>query len=305
MINKTFEIQKEDGWIVVNTGTVDRDRDRVLPSGADLSNYLKNPLVLWGHDYRSPWAIIGRAAEIRTEGDIRIRPELREPASDTDPMHIIRSLWDANLVRAASIGFNPLTWAENELGGRDFTEWELLEVSIVPVPANQEALRLAVKGLSEGEPPTASAPEYVTTSTDVAGGPEPVQRPYPNEHACRLREPSAFQPDSLRRVNREHEGKRYSVIMGKLTGQDTMIEQAYRYPKDTWDADEARAHCRAHDGQSFEPASDGKAEQPDEQRDAEPTIDAPPAGELTPEELDALLAGIDEYLVNLRQQLEV
>jgi hypothetical protein len=32
-----------------------------------------------------------------------------------------------------------------------------------------------------------------------------------------------------------------------------MTEQAYRYPKDEWSADEARAHCKEHEG-SFEAA---------------------------------------------------
>lgn len=79
--------------------------------------------------------------------------------------------------------------------------------------------------------------------------------PYPNEHACRLRDPGDFQPDSFRRTQREHEGKTYACIMGRLKGETTMTEQAYRYPKDAWDADEARAHCADHDG-TFEAAGE-------------------------------------------------
>jgi len=79
-------------------------------------------------------------------------------------------------------------------------------------------------------------------------------KPYPNEHACRLRAPGDFQEDSFRRVTREHDGKKYSVIMGRLEGEDILTEQAYRYPKDIWDVDDARSHCKDHDG-NFEPAS--------------------------------------------------
>ena len=43
--------------------------------------------------------------------------------------------------------------------------------------------------------------------------------------------------------------------MGKLEGENTMTDQAYRYPKDTWEAAEARSHCKDHDG-SFEAASE-------------------------------------------------
>jgi len=88
-----------------------------------------------------------------------------------------------------------------------------------------------------------------------------VENPYPNEHACRLRDPNDFKEGSFRRTSREHEGKRYDVIMGRLKGETTMTEQAYRYPKDTWTAAEARSHCRDHDG-SFEAASGGDEAEP-------------------------------------------
>ena len=83
--------------------------------------------------------------------------------------------------------------------------------------------------------------------------------PYPSEHACRLVDPGKFQANSFRRTSRESDGKKYDVIMGKLEGDEAMTEQAYRYPKDSWDADEARSHCESHDGISFEPAVDEDA----------------------------------------------
>jgi len=75
-----------------------------------------------------------------------------------------------------------------------------------------------------------------------------------------MRDPDDFKPDSFRRTSREHEGKRYDVIMGKLKdGDDSMVEQTYRYPKDIWDTDDARRHCKSHHGISFEPASEENA----------------------------------------------
>ena len=78
--------------------------------------------------------------------------------------------------------------------------------------------------------------------------------PYPNEHSCRLRNPNDFQKNSFRRMKREHEGKPYSVIIGKLKGETKTTEQAYRYDKKTWSTAEARSHCKDHGG-TFEPAS--------------------------------------------------
>jgi HK97 family phage prohead protease len=152
MLHKTFEIKAAaDGRMIASTPDVDRDKDRVIATGARLDNFLKNPVLMYGHNYRDPWALIGKAADLQVDaGGINFQPELREPANDSDPMTVIRALWDQKLLRAASIGFNPTKWMENEVGGRDFVEWELLEISIVPIPANQNALRLAAKAIDGG-----------------------------------------------------------------------------------------------------------------------------------------------------------
>lgn len=82
--------------------------------------------------------------------------------------------------------------------------------------------------------------------------------PYPNEHACRFRDPDDFMPGSFRSMQRMHGSKPYRVIMGKLRGQSgptgPMLEQTYRYPTDAWTEGEAMAHCQEHGGQRFEPA---------------------------------------------------
>lgn len=77
--------------------------------------------------------------------------------------------------------------------------------------------------------------------------------PYPNEHACRLQDPDKF--DQFRRGSRQHEGKAYSIIYGHPKGGGGWEEQAFRYPKGSWTAEEARTHCGAAEG-SFEAASE-------------------------------------------------
>jgi len=78
--------------------------------------------------------------------------------------------------------------------------------------------------------------------------------PYPSEHAARKRAPNAFEKGSFRRQKREHKGKPYFVILGRLKGQTTMTEQAYRYPKGSWAAGAARKHARVHGITGFEAA---------------------------------------------------
>lgn len=275
-IRKTYETKQEDGWWVASTPAVDRDRDRIEPLGLDLTNYRNNPVIVWAHDYRSPHSIIGRAAEMQvSDRDFRIKPEWREPASESDPMHIIRSLIDAKLARALSIGFNPLEFAENEKGGVDYTRAEILEISLVPIPANQEALRLAVKALGGDDLLLALDDEPAAA------------KPYPEEHACRLRDPGDFEEGSFRSTTRESDGKPYRIIMGRLQGETTMTEQAYRYNKSDWSAEEARAHCSAHEGR-FEAAQRGLDEDTAETEEVQAEAPAPePVDEPAPVQAEA------------------
>jgi HK97 family phage prohead protease len=78
------------------------------------------------------------------------------------------------------------------------------------------------------------------------------EKPYPNEHACRLNDPGKYK--KMRRQNnwRKHEGKRIDVIWGIKSNGDTEI-QALRMPKDEWSASQARSYCSSKGG-SFEAA---------------------------------------------------
>lgn len=101
--------------------------------------------------------------------------------------------------------------------------------------------------------PEAQALEYESTT------PFNPKAPFPNEHACRIREPGEFQKDSFRRISRKVDGKTLDIIIGKLKGKTTTTTQAFRYPKDEWSESEAKKHCDDHDGILFEPATDTKS----------------------------------------------
>lgn len=151
-IHKTFEIKilekrKDGGRIAINTASLDRDRDRVMPAGARVDNYQRNPVVQWGHNYRDPWATVGKSNTLELSADAIVADfDLRPAVNDYDPQNIVLLLWNGGWVQTASIGFIPKAGKPNAEGGTDFTEWELLEWSIVPIPSNQDAVRLAVKG---------------------------------------------------------------------------------------------------------------------------------------------------------------
>jgi hypothetical protein len=159
MIRKTvpITIEKKDengGRIIISTGDLDRDKDRVLPHGAQIADYLRNPVVQYGHNYSDPWATVGRTTSLSVnDKGVTADFELRPAANEQDPQNIVRLLWEGEWIRTASIGFVPLGFEENSDGGLDYTNWQLLEWSLVPVPANQNALRMAVKALGCDENP--------------------------------------------------------------------------------------------------------------------------------------------------------
>lgn len=81
--------------------------------------------------------------------------------------------------------------------------------------------------------------------------------PYPNEHACRLRDPDDFRDESfIRETEQTDGGKEYDVIYGELVEDGSTEAQSQRYPVDTWSEDEAREHCQESGGLEFEAASD-------------------------------------------------
>jgi HK97 family phage prohead protease len=117
----------------------------LVSTGADLSNYRRNPVVLWAHDYsRLP---VARAVEIDAVPGVGLRAKMEfAPAGVDAHIDAVRTLWEHGFLNAASVGFTPKAGTPTGKGGTRYTEWELLEFSIVPIPANADALRLAFDG---------------------------------------------------------------------------------------------------------------------------------------------------------------
>lgn len=136
--------------IVGSTEAIDRDGEVLSIDGWDLKHYNKNPVVLESHDYWSP--AIGRAkVSIKDKKmifKIEFPPEGVHPRAD-----LFKKLYKLGFMKASSVGFIPKEW---ELGDGDkkprrtFTKQELLEISLVTVPSNPEAL-LNEKGIVDAK----------------------------------------------------------------------------------------------------------------------------------------------------------
>ena len=124
------------------------NRARATPElelgGLQFDNYRRNPVVMWAHDAvgRSPSGglPIGRTLSIgrATDGGIVAEFEFL----DDDPFaQRIRNAWDKGFLQAASISWLPLESRPAANGGLRDIRSELLEWSIVSVPADPDALR--------------------------------------------------------------------------------------------------------------------------------------------------------------------
>jgi|SRR5699024_530900 len=140
-----------DTWTfsgIASTPATDRMRDTVDPHGASIE--LPLPL-LWQHDPDKP---IGHVTTAKvTDDGIAITARVQKPDSDM-PRGLVGRLEEAwysiknGLVRGLSIGFMPLKFEPNDDGGMHISHYDLMEVSAVTVPANQEATIQTIKSLS-------------------------------------------------------------------------------------------------------------------------------------------------------------
>ncbi len=150
----------------ISTRDVDRIGEVMVPSGAELKQYYKNPVVLWAHDYSQP--PIGKSEWIRVD-DYGLKS--KTVYASTERAEEIWQLVKGEFIKTSSIGFISIesTWKgasgwqqlidkynaewntdlEKDGAWIITTKWVLLEYSDVPVPMNPNALITAVaKGLT-------------------------------------------------------------------------------------------------------------------------------------------------------------
>lgn len=133
----------------MSSETVDRYGDIVAQAGLNTERFMQNPTALMFHNSRS-WPI-GNWSDVtkilngrpkRTEGVLNFLPEGVEEDADRAARHVA-----AGSIKTVSIGFIP-NWdevegivdAEGYWTGFRFLESEMIECSLVPIPANPDAL---------------------------------------------------------------------------------------------------------------------------------------------------------------------
>lgn len=129
---------------VMSDFTLDRDKERIDPSGWDLKQYKKNPVVLWSHDVMRP--AIGRVVSPRvSNGALRGKVQFAPKEIDEFAWAVGEKV-KAGFLNAGSVGFRPVKvemvdpeQEPKEEARAIIRKAELFEFSVCNVPANPAA----------------------------------------------------------------------------------------------------------------------------------------------------------------------
>ena len=140
--HKTHSEEVQGMEFVLSDETPDRLEDVIMSDGWDLKHFKNNPIALFNHN---PHAPIGKWANVRVENK-QLRGHLEmAPEGTSSRIDEIRRLIQAGILKAVSVGFRPIEQKRRE--GTDwgtiFVKSELVETSLVSVPANPNALAVA------------------------------------------------------------------------------------------------------------------------------------------------------------------
>lgn len=150
--SETKALKNGDVESFVSTEAIDRMGDIIRASGWQLDNYRKTGSpVLFGHDQRD---LIGTAVEIEVQrGGLWAVTRFHEK---TQRSREYAALAREGIMKSWSVGFDPMEKPnirkddDGNFLGFIFTKQELLEYSLVSVPANPEAVSKAMKMAEDG-----------------------------------------------------------------------------------------------------------------------------------------------------------
>lgn len=142
--------------VVGTDGSEDRHGSVINPGGWDIEPYLRNPVVLWGHQSTDVPAI-GKTINLRRSGaqwlfDIEFATEQwRHMASNLAATTF--ELMRDGFLNAVSVSFIPKEWKEREAKtipsffaeNVEYQKQELTEISVVNIGSNRNALQKALE----------------------------------------------------------------------------------------------------------------------------------------------------------------
>lgn len=172
---------------IISDGSLDRHGTRINPMGWDLAAFKRNPIALFGHSGGFP---IGRWENVRVEGEKLVGRLVMAAKGTSARIDELANLVEQGILRAVSVGFSVLEYGTPGRSQYDYEKQELLEVSLVSVPSNTNALAVA-RGLNiSNETLSLAFGEHADTGPGRATAGEHADTPPANEKRARAALPS-------------------------------------------------------------------------------------------------------------------
>lgn len=149
-----------------STGAMDRSCDKILPtawSKGGLRNFELNPILLFNHNYDKP---IGKVVEMSTDSKgLKIKGVISKAAGD------VYDLVKEGVLSTFSVGFMVKDADyDKSVDGLVIKDAELLEVSVVSVPCNQDATFSVAKSFETQEEYLEFRKQFDNTLDQPSGG---------------------------------------------------------------------------------------------------------------------------------------
>jgi HK97 family phage prohead protease len=167
---------------VISTSSVDRDGESVVSEGCDYGPYMANPVVLLDHDPGKIVAVCRKIAKSRNAITATLEFPRRPAGVDDWLPDQAYAQARSGLLRGVSIGF--LVREQRKPTARDratfgeecksvISKFELVEITLTPTPANDEAVVYAVKSVA---PAATDTPPEPTPAEPTPAEPEPAPK---------------------------------------------------------------------------------------------------------------------------------
>ncbi|WP_407107249.1 HK97 family phage prohead protease [Rhodococcus aetherivorans] len=127
----------------ISDDSVDRYGERVEQSSWNFKNFLKNPILLWGHNPYDAENVLGTVSDLSVEDDGTYATAHFDEDINPKAALIFKQILKGTL-RTVSVGFVPHT-IDTEDDIPVLKDNELLELSVVAIPANPNAIALDYK----------------------------------------------------------------------------------------------------------------------------------------------------------------
>ena len=129
---------------LITNATVDRAGDIVEPKGAEIANFMRNPVVMADHGH-SIDKIVGRATAIEvSDKGIMARTQFRDTPLGREAFALAKEGIGGWSIGFRPISFDPIKDGKGMTKGFTFKQWELLEYSIVAIPCNPDIVTNAI-----------------------------------------------------------------------------------------------------------------------------------------------------------------